>query len=141
MHAKLQMPVLLLLQVSMLRWFLGLLLLTFRLLFLLLVVFKKIFLLALCILTFRFHLYSFDAGLTSLTHLDLFCARITDSGTNYLRRMLYYSLSFALSAWDFVLLTVASIISTRYTKPVGNWDQISNGPRLRIPWIMGLLMK
>lgn len=107
---------------------------TFRLLFLFLVVFKKIFLLVLCILTFRFHLYSFaDAGLTNLTHLDLFCARITDSGTNYLRRMLYYSLSLTLSAWYFVLLTVASIISTRYTNPGGNWDQISNGPRLRIP--------
>lgn len=29
-----------------------------------------------------------DAGLTGLTHLDLFGARITDSGTNYLRSML-----------------------------------------------------
>lgn len=28
-----------------------------------------------------------DAGLTALTHLDLFGARITDSGTNYLKCM------------------------------------------------------
>ena len=31
----------------------------------------------------------FDTGLTGLTHLDLFCAKITDNGTNYLRSKLF----------------------------------------------------
>ncbi|PWA57544.1 hypothetical protein CTI12_AA406790 [Artemisia annua] len=36
-----------------------------------------------CILNYYLH----DADLTGLTHLDLFCAKITDAGTTYLRSL------------------------------------------------------
>lgn len=40
-----------------------------------------------------------DAGLTSLTHLDLFGARITDYGTHCFRRKSILSKSFQLQNW------------------------------------------
>ena len=60
-----------------------------------------------------------DVGLTGLTHLDLFGARITDVGTNHLRSMLDNTLIFLLPilinfSWLYVILDLVQENSVEY---------------------------
>lgn len=52
-----------------------------------------------------------DAGLTRLTHLELFCAKITDAGTKFIQSMLCLTITIIISPFNFFFSVLAQKFS------------------------------